>query len=47
MSEMNIDFVFFYLSLLAYLLFNVLRVFKEILKKNASPSQKNFKSSLK
>ena len=36
---MNIDFVFFYLLLLAYLVFNMLRIFKEFLKKNASLSQ--------
>jgi len=45
---MNIDFVFFfYLPLLAYSVFNVLRMFKEFLKKNASLSQKHFKSPLK
>jgi hypothetical protein len=43
---MNIDFVFFYLLLLDYLVFSVFRMFKEFLKKNTSLSQKHFKSPL-
>jgi len=43
---MNTEFVFFYLLLLAYILSNVLRIFKDFLTKNASLSQKHFKSPL-